>query len=107
MDDVLDEIDHLVDRLEQQDPEFSAKCAAFALGLIEDESPSTANVAALYLTWALAKDYIGAQIRYKCECGDTGWREGRDGGLIPCVRCRPLVNEKWFAEVADSEREPQ
>lgn len=102
----LDELDLLLDTLESIDEDYAGTHAAFALKLIENNSHSTAAVAALYLKWALSKkDIVLNGFKKPCQC-DSGWLEGSDDGVLPCPRCRPDANTRWFAEFVDSSREP-
>lgn len=98
----LDELDLLLDTLESVDEDYAGPHAAFALKLIEDSSPSSVAVAALYLKWALTKkDVVKHGFVKPCQCV-SGWFDGVDDGVYPCPRCRPDANSKWFAEFVDS-----
>lgn len=105
--DSLGRLNMLLDTVESIDEERAQRLATVALGLISDDHPSTVDVAAGYLSWALAKPTIAdGDVTFSCRCSD-GWLDGVDGGIKPCPRCRPASNEKWFSEFANSGMEPR
>lgn len=106
MDDVADRIGVLLDTLESMDEEYAATHAGFAQSLFDDDSPTSFEIAAMYLQWAVAKtDIVKNSFRMKCRC-DSGWLEGTDGGIKPCPACRAEANERWFSEFVDSGEPP-
>ena len=107
MEAVEDRILTLMDTLESMDEVYAATHSDVLLTLFDEDSPSSSEIAAMYLQWVISKqDIVKNSFRKVCTC-EAGWVEGDDGGVKPCPRCRSEANERWFAEFVDSAKEPE
>ncbi len=107
MPDVHDLIDDLLDEIEGMGEDYAATHTKIALQMMDDDSPTSVEIVAFYLQWAIShRSIVEGGFKSLCNC-QAGWLQGTDGGVKPCPRCNSESNEKWYTEYVDSDQGPQ